>query len=82
MNILVAYDGTLHAKKALRYGIEKAQAAGGGALTVLQVFDRALFVDYDAGPRAVNWHGPNQRNSSKRRSRSWASAQPDSRSRS
>lgn len=52
MNILVAYDGTLHAKKALRYGIGKARASGGGTLTVLQVFDRTMFVDYDAGPRA------------------------------
>lgn len=52
MNILAAYDGTLHAKKALRYGIRKAQASGGGSLTVLQVFDRTMFVDYDAGPRA------------------------------
>lgn len=52
MNILVAYDGTLYAKKALRYGIGKVQASGGGTLTVLQVFDRTLFVDYDAGPRA------------------------------
>jgi nucleotide-binding universal stress UspA family protein len=52
MNILVAYDGTLHAKKALKYGIQKVQGAGGGSLTVLQVFDRNLFVDYDAGLRA------------------------------
>jgi len=52
MNILVAYDGTLHAKKALKYGIQKVQGSGGGSLTVLQVFDRNLFVDYDAGLRA------------------------------
>jgi nucleotide-binding universal stress UspA family protein len=51
MNILVAYDGTLHAKKALRYGIQKLQKTGGN-MTVLQVFDSSLFVDYDAGPRA------------------------------
>jgi nucleotide-binding universal stress UspA family protein len=51
MKILVAYDGTLHAKKALTYGIQKLQKAG-GEMTVLQVFDSGLFVDYDAGPRA------------------------------
>ncbi len=51
MKILVIYDGTLNAKKALRYGIGKIRSRG-GELTVLQVFDRALFVDYDAGPRA------------------------------
>lgn len=52
MNILIAYDGTLNAKKALRYGIQKVQESGGGSLTVLQIFDRNLFVDYDAGLRA------------------------------
>jgi len=51
MKILVAYDGTLHAKKALRYGIQKLLKTGGD-MTVLQVFDSSLFVDYDAGPRA------------------------------
>lgn len=52
MNILVAYDGTLYAMKALRYGLQKVLSSGSGSLTVLQVFDRSLFVDYDAGPRA------------------------------
>lgn len=51
MKILVAYDGTLHAKKALAYGIRKAAAAG-GELIVLHVFDPGLFIDYDAGPQA------------------------------
>ena len=51
MKILVAYDGTIHAKKALRYGIQKLLTTGGD-LTVLQVFDASLFMDYDAGPRA------------------------------
>jgi nucleotide-binding universal stress UspA family protein len=51
MKILVAYDGTIHAKKALRYGIQKL-AKSGGDLTVMQVFDSSLFVDYEAGPRA------------------------------
>ncbi len=51
MKILVAYDGTVHAKKALRYGLRKIQETG-GEITALHVFDRNLFVDYDAGPRA------------------------------
>ncbi len=51
MKILIAYDGTLNAKKALLYGINKVQKQG-GSLTVLQVFDRAHFIDYDAGPSA------------------------------
>jgi nucleotide-binding universal stress UspA family protein len=51
MKILVAYDGTLNAKKALKYGIQKLLKTGGD-MTVLQVFDSSLFVDYDAGPRA------------------------------
>ena len=51
MKILVAYDGTLHAKKALKYGIGKLQKDG-GEMRVLHVFDNSLFVDYDAGPRA------------------------------
>ena len=51
MNILVVYDGTLHAKKAVRYGIKKLHEAG-GELTILQVFDPLVFIDYDAGPRA------------------------------
>jgi nucleotide-binding universal stress UspA family protein len=51
MNILVAYDGTLNAKKAIKYGIQKLSKSGGN-MTILQVFDNSLFVDYDAGPRA------------------------------
>jgi len=51
MNILVVYDGTLHAKKALRYGLKKVQGAGGD-VTVMQIFDPRLFIDYDAGPKA------------------------------
>ncbi|MDA8100924.1 MAG: universal stress protein [Nitrospiraceae bacterium] len=51
MKLLIAYDGTLHAKKALRYGMSKVQDRGGD-ITVLQVFDPSLFIDYDAGPRA------------------------------
>jgi nucleotide-binding universal stress UspA family protein len=51
MKILVAYDGTLQAKKAISYGISRVREAG-GELTVLQVFERGLFTDYDAGPSA------------------------------
>src|SRR5512145_379797 len=51
MKVLIAYDGTIHAKKALQYGIEKARSTN-GSLTVLHVFDRSRFVDYDAGPAA------------------------------
>jgi len=51
MKILVAYDGTIHAKKALKYGISKIRKEG-GELTLLHVFDRNCFVDYDAGPKA------------------------------
>ena len=51
MKVLVAYDGTLHAKRALRYATEKVRSQGGEVL-VVQVFDRSLFLDYDAGPRA------------------------------
>jgi nucleotide-binding universal stress UspA family protein len=51
MKLLIAYDGTLHAKKALSYGLEKVKAEGGRVL-VIQVFDPRLFIDYDAGPAA------------------------------
>jgi nucleotide-binding universal stress UspA family protein len=49
--ILTVYDGTLHSKIALKYGIGKVKEKG-GELIVLQVFQSNLFVDYDAGPRA------------------------------
>lgn len=52
MNILTAYDGTIHAQSALKYGIRKIREKG-GQLLLLQVFDSSLFVDYDAGPKAV-----------------------------
>lgn len=51
MKIMVAYDGTLQAKKALRYGIAKARERQGD-IVVLSVFNGPLFVDYDAGPNA------------------------------
>ena len=47
MKIMVAYDGTLQAKEALVYGIEKARAKG-GEVVALQVFNSPLFADYDA----------------------------------
>jgi nucleotide-binding universal stress UspA family protein len=52
MKILVAYDGTLHSKVALEYGIQKVREKG-GELLVIHVFQGSLFVDYDAGPRAL-----------------------------
>lgn len=51
MKIMVAYDGTLQAKEALTYGIEKARQKG-GELVALHVFNSPLFVDYDATPDA------------------------------
>ena len=48
MKILVVYDGTVHAKRALRYGISQC-AEKGGEVMLLSVFDRGLFVDYEAG---------------------------------
>ena len=47
MKIMVAYDGTLQAKEALAYGIEKARTKG-GEMVALQVFDSPMFADYDA----------------------------------
>ncbi len=51
MKIVSVYDGTLHSKTALRYGIGKIKEKG-GELTVLHVFEAGLFIDYDAGPKA------------------------------
>lgn len=51
MKILIAYDGTVHAKTALKYGLNKAREKQGEIL-VLHVFDRSAFIDYDAGPKA------------------------------
>lgn len=47
MKIMVAYDGTLQAKEALNYGIEKVRVQG-GEVVALHVFNSPLFVDYDA----------------------------------
>jgi nucleotide-binding universal stress UspA family protein len=51
LKILTIYDGTLQSKTALRYGLRKAKEKG-GELTVLQIFQSSLFMDYDAGPKA------------------------------
>jgi len=47
MKVLVAYDGSMQAKDALRYGLEKVRE-NGGELVALHVFNSNLFVDYDA----------------------------------
>jgi len=46
MKVLVAYDGTLQAKEALKYGVEKVKE-NGGEVVALQVFNSNMFVDYD-----------------------------------
>lgn len=51
MKVLVAYDGTLQAKEALKYGVEKVREKG-GELVAMHVFNRSLFIDYDAIPDA------------------------------
>jgi nucleotide-binding universal stress UspA family protein len=50
MKILVAYDGTLSAKDALRHGLKKVQDSG-GEIIALQVFNRELLHYYDATPQ-------------------------------
>ena len=47
MKIMVAYDGTLQAKEALRYGMDKAREQG-GEVVALHVFHSGMFIDYDA----------------------------------
>lgn len=46
MKVLVAYDGTLQSKDAVRYGIEKVKE-NGGELVAFHVFKSNMFVDYD-----------------------------------
>jgi nucleotide-binding universal stress UspA family protein len=48
VKIIMLYDGSLHAKSALQYGIDKASETG-GELVVLSVFHRDLFIDYEGG---------------------------------
>jgi len=47
MKIMVAYDGTLQAKEALVYGMDKAREKG-GEVVALHVFNNSMFIDYDA----------------------------------
>ena len=47
MKIMVAYDGTMQAKEALVYGMEKAREKG-GEVVALHVFNSKMFIDYDA----------------------------------
>jgi nucleotide-binding universal stress UspA family protein len=47
MKIMVAYDGTLQAKEALVYGMEKAREKGGEVIA-LHVFNSNMFIGYDA----------------------------------
>jgi len=47
MKIMVAYDGTLQAKGALVYGIDKAREKG-GEVVALHVFKNSMFIDYDS----------------------------------
>ena len=46
MKVLVAYDGTLQSKDALKYGVEKVKE-NGGELVALHVFNSNLYIDYD-----------------------------------
>jgi len=47
MKIMVAYDGTLQAKEALVYGMQKVREKG-GEVVALHVFNSSMFIDYDA----------------------------------
>lgn len=51
MKALVAYDGSLNSKTALKYGLQKMNKLG-GEVVVLHVFNRSMFIDYDGGPGA------------------------------
>ncbi len=46
MKIMIAYDGTLQAKEALVYGMDKAREKG-GEVVALHVFNSPMFVDYE-----------------------------------
>ncbi len=46
MKVLVAYDGTLQAKEALKYGVERVRE-NGGKVVALHVFNSSMFLDYD-----------------------------------
>ncbi len=51
MKIMVAYDGTLQAKEALVYGMDKAREKG-GEVVALHVFNSPMFFDSDSTPGA------------------------------
>jgi hypothetical protein len=51
MKVLVAFDESLDAQAAVRYGIQKASERG-GELIALHVFPKHLFADSDIGPNA------------------------------
>jgi len=51
MKIMVAYDGTLQAKEALMYGMDKVRQKGGEVIA-LHVFNNSMFIDYDASVNA------------------------------
>jgi len=51
MKVMVAYDGTLQAKEALRFGSDKARETG-AMLAVLQVVDSGMFAGYESSPGA------------------------------
>ena len=51
MKILTIYDGTIQAKIALQYGLNKAKEQGGEVI-VLHAFQASRFIDYGAGPWA------------------------------
>lgn len=52
MKVLVAYDGTLQSKEALKYGLEKVRETGGEVIA-LHVFNSNMFVGYDSQPWAM-----------------------------
>jgi len=53
MKILVPYDGSLTSRETLIKGIEKAGERG-AELVVLHLFNTGMFMDYDAGPAAID----------------------------
>lgn len=52
MKILSLYDGSIHSRTAAAYACQRA-AAPGDEILVLHVFNPNVYIDYDAGPRAV-----------------------------
>jgi len=52
MKMLIAYDGTLQSKDALRFGLAKAKETG-ARVAILSVFDTEAFVDYEISPNQM-----------------------------